>query len=137
MLSRTSRQYFLANVPELSKTDLPVTDKHNGEVVARVAVAGADVIDRAIGAAAAAAGPMARLPAYERQAVLAHCVDRPSARAADVLEVGGVVIDDVPSFRVDHMPYGGVKPSGLGREGIRNAMDEMSELRLLVIRETR
>lgn len=55
-------------------------------------------------------------------------------RAWDRLEVGGVVIGDVPSWRVDHMPYGGVKESGLGREGIRFAMEDMSELRLLVIR---
>jgi len=51
------------------------------------------------------------------------------------LEVGGVVVNDVPGFRVDHMPYGGVKSSGLGREGIRYAMDEMTELRLLVLAE--
>ncbi len=50
------------------------------------------------------------------------------------LEVGGVVIGDVPSWRVDHMPYGGVKDSGLGREGIRYAIDEMTEIRLMVIR---
>ena len=55
-------------------------------------------------------------------------------RAWDVLEVGGVVIGDVPSWRVDHMPYGGVKESGLGREGIRFAMEDMTEIRLLVIR---
>jgi acyl-CoA reductase-like NAD-dependent aldehyde dehydrogenase len=55
-------------------------------------------------------------------------------RAWDVLEVGGVVIGDVPSWRVDHMPYGGVKESGLGREGIRWAIEDMTELRLLVIR---
>jgi acyl-CoA reductase-like NAD-dependent aldehyde dehydrogenase len=55
-------------------------------------------------------------------------------RAWEVLEVGGVVIGDVPSWRVDHMPYGGVKESGLGREGIRFAMEDMSEIRLLVIR---
>jgi acyl-CoA reductase-like NAD-dependent aldehyde dehydrogenase len=55
-------------------------------------------------------------------------------RAWDVLEVGGVVIGDVPSFRVDHMPYGGVKDSGLGREGIRWAIEDMTEIRLLVIR---
>jgi acyl-CoA reductase-like NAD-dependent aldehyde dehydrogenase len=56
-------------------------------------------------------------------------------RAWDRLEVGGVVIGDVPSWRVDHMPYGGVKDSGLGREGIRFAMEDMSEIRLLVIRQ--
>ena len=55
-------------------------------------------------------------------------------RAWDLLEVGGVVIGDVPSWRVDHMPYGGVKNSGLGREGIRFAMEEMTEIRMLVIR---
>jgi len=56
-------------------------------------------------------------------------------RAWDRLEVGGVVIGDVPSWRVDHMPYGGVKDSGLGREGIRFAMEDMTEIRLLVIRD--
>ena len=54
--------------------------------------------------------------------------------AWDHLEVGGVVIGDVPSWRVDNMPYGGVKESGLGREGIRFAMEDMSEIRNLVIR---
>jgi acyl-CoA reductase-like NAD-dependent aldehyde dehydrogenase len=54
--------------------------------------------------------------------------------AWDKLEVGGVVINDVPSYRVDNMPYGGVKDSGLGREGIRFAMEDMSEIRNLVIR---
>ncbi|MCB9701856.1 MAG: aldehyde dehydrogenase family protein [Myxococcales bacterium] len=56
-------------------------------------------------------------------------------RAWDTLEVGGVIINDVPSWRVDHMPYGGVKASGTGREGIRFSIEAMSELRLLVIRE--
>ncbi len=54
--------------------------------------------------------------------------------AWDTLEVGGVVVNDVPSYRVDNMPYGGVKDSGLGREGIRFAMEDMSEIRNLVIR---
>ena len=49
------------------------------------------------------------------------------------LDVGGVVIGDIPSFRVDSMPYGGVKDSGLGREGIRYAMEDMSEIRLMVL----
>ncbi|TWT51248.1 Succinate-semialdehyde dehydrogenase [NADP(+)] GabD [Rubripirellula amarantea] len=57
-----------------------------------------------------------------------------SLDAWDRLEVGGVVINDVPSYRVDNMPYGGVKDSGLGREGIRFAMEEMTEIRNLVIR---
>ncbi len=55
-------------------------------------------------------------------------------KAWDVLEVGGVVIGDVPSWRVDNMPYGGVKDSGLGREGIRYAIEDMTETRLMVIR---
>lgn len=56
-------------------------------------------------------------------------------RAWDGLEVGGVIVGDVPSFRVDNMPYGGVKLSGLGREGIRSAIRDMTEERLLVIRD--
>jgi acyl-CoA reductase-like NAD-dependent aldehyde dehydrogenase len=55
-------------------------------------------------------------------------------RAWDELDVGGVVIGDVPSWRVDHMPYGGVKDSGLGREGVRFAMEDMTEIRLMVLR---
>ena len=52
-------------------------------------------------------------------------------QAAKQLEVGGVIINDVPTFRVDHMPYGGVKKSGLGREGPRYAIEEMSEAKLI------
>ena len=55
-------------------------------------------------------------------------------RAWDHLEVGGVIVGDVPSWRVDNMPYGGVKDSGLGREGIRFAMEDMTEMRHLIIR---
>lgn len=53
-------------------------------------------------------------------------------RGFDTLEVGGVIHNDVPSFRVDSMPYGGVKESGLGREGIKYAMADMLEERVLV-----
>jgi len=56
-------------------------------------------------------------------------------RAWDRLVVGGVLINDVPSWRVDHMPYGGVKESGLGREGLRYAIEDMTEIRLLIIRD--
>ena len=56
--------------------------------------------------------------------------------AWDELEVGGVIIGDVPSWRVDNMPYGGVKDSGIGREGVRFAMEDMTELRMLVTRLT-
>ncbi|TNJ67928.1 aldehyde dehydrogenase family protein [Paenibacillus hemerocallicola] len=55
-------------------------------------------------------------------------------RAAEQLEVGGVMINDFPTFRVDHMPYGGVKESGFGREGIKYAIEEMTELKLISIK---
>ena len=54
-------------------------------------------------------------------------------RAFDTLEVGGVVINDVPTYRVDHMPYGGIKESGIGREGLRWAIEDMTELKLMVV----
>ena len=60
---------------------------------------------------------------------LAHAM-----RAWDGIVAGGVIVNDVPSFRVDNMPYGGVKMSGLGREGVRYAVEDMTEERLLVIR---
>ena len=50
------------------------------------------------------------------------------------LQVGGVMINEYPTFRVDQMPYGGVKGSGTGREGPRFALEEMTELKLCVIR---
>lgn len=55
-------------------------------------------------------------------------------KAWDELDVGGVIIGDIPSWRVDNMPYGGVKDSGLGREGVRFAMEDMTEIRNFVIR---
>ncbi len=54
-------------------------------------------------------------------------------RAFADLEVGGVIVNDVPTYRIDHMPYGGVKDSGLGREGLRYAMDDMTEIRIMVL----
>jgi acyl-CoA reductase-like NAD-dependent aldehyde dehydrogenase len=53
--------------------------------------------------------------------------------AYNELDVGGVVINDVPSFRVDNMPYGGVKNSGIGREGVRYALEAMTEMKLMVM----
>jgi len=61
---------------------------------------------------------------------LAHAM-----RAWERLETGGVIVNDVPSFRVDNMPYGGGKLSGLGREGIRYAIEDMTERRLMVMRD--
>ncbi|MEO7326253.1 MAG: aldehyde dehydrogenase family protein [Dokdonella sp.] len=60
-----------------------------------------------------------------------------ATRAWDELDVGGVIVNDVPSFRVDNMPYGGVKFSGIGREGIRYAIEDMTERRLMVLRDFR
>ncbi len=54
-------------------------------------------------------------------------------QAFEELEVGGVIINDIPTYRIDHMPYGGVKDSGLGREGLRWAMEDMTELRIMVL----
>jgi len=53
--------------------------------------------------------------------------------AYEELEVGGLISGDVPTFRIDHMPYGGIKDSGLGREGLRYAIEEMTEPKLLVM----
>ena len=50
------------------------------------------------------------------------------------LDYGGVIVNDVPAFRVDNFPYGGVKDSGFGREGVRFAVEEMTEPRVLVLR---
>ena len=55
-------------------------------------------------------------------------------RAWNELEQGGVIVNDIPSFRVDNMPYGGIKLSGSGREGVRYAIEDMTELRLMVMR---
>lgn len=53
--------------------------------------------------------------------------------AFEQIDVGGLVINDISGFRVDHMPYGGIKQSGLGREGVRYAIEEMTELKLLML----
>lgn len=54
-------------------------------------------------------------------------------RAFSELEVGGVIVNDIPTYRIDHMPYGGVKDSGLGREGLRWAIEDMTEIRIMVL----
>ncbi len=56
-------------------------------------------------------------------------------RAFDDIEVGGLMVNDVSTFRIDHMPYGGVKQSGFGREGLRYAIEEMSEMKLLTFND--
>ena len=49
------------------------------------------------------------------------------------LDVGGVIVNDIPTYRIDHMPYGGVKDSGLGREGLRWAIEDMTEIKIMVL----
>ncbi|MCR4286588.1 MAG: aldehyde dehydrogenase family protein, partial [Deltaproteobacteria bacterium] len=55
--------------------------------------------------------------------------------AYETLDVGGVIVNDIPTYRVDNMPYGGVKMSGFGREGVRYAIEEMTEVKLLAIKQ--
>ncbi|MBX3029601.1 MAG: aldehyde dehydrogenase family protein [Chloroflexi bacterium] len=57
-------------------------------------------------------------------------------KAFEELQVGGVIVNDVPTYRIDHMPYGGVKDSGLGREGLRWAIEDMTEVRILVLAQS-
>ena len=56
-------------------------------------------------------------------------------RAFDRIDVGGLMVNDVSTFRIDHMPYGGVRSSGLGREGLRYAIEEMTELKLIAFND--
>jgi acyl-CoA reductase-like NAD-dependent aldehyde dehydrogenase len=70
---------------------------------------------------------------YGLQAGIFTHDDRIIAAAVDRIEAGGIMINDVPTFRVDHMPYGGVKLSGFGREGIRYAIEEMTEMKLVAV----
>jgi glyceraldehyde-3-phosphate dehydrogenase (NADP+) len=70
---------------------------------------------------------------YGLQAGVFTCNMERAYKAARTLEFGGVMINDTPAFRVDNMPYGGVKLSGAGREGVRYAMEEMTETRIVVI----
>ncbi|HWL46388.1 MAG TPA: aldehyde dehydrogenase family protein, partial [Sphingomonadaceae bacterium] len=77
---------YLANEARQPNTDLEVTDKFTGKVATRVALADAATIDAGIAAAVAATGPMARMAAYERQAVLQHCVTRFTERADELAD---------------------------------------------------
>ena len=70
---------------------------------------------------------------YGLQAGIFSHDDRVIASAVDRIEAGGIIVNDVPTFRVDHMPYGGVKLSGFGREGIRYAIEEMTEMKLIAV----
>lgn len=81
---KESYPFYVANEPVRPNVDLPVTDKYTGEVATRVALADAEMIDRAIAAAVVAADPMRRMPPYERQAVLNHCVARFTERSEEL-----------------------------------------------------
>ena len=70
---------------------------------------------------------------YGLQAGLFTHDSRAIGRAFETLEVGGVIVNDVPTYRADPMPYGGTKDSGIGREGVRYAMQELTEPRVLVM----
>ena len=142
--------YFsTARVNGLEVGEHVVVDTARGQEVGRVVSLLEDAPKDAAICAQEAFGPVAVLsPFRDFDAALAEVNDSvfglqagvftrdlyKAHRAWDVLEVGGVVIGDVPSWRVDHMPYGGVKDSGLGREGIRFAIEDMTEIRLLVVR---
>ena len=91
-----------------------------------VGVAEVDSFDAAIAAAN-------RTPYGLQAAVFTRDLEK-ALRAAERIEAGGIMINDIPTFRVDQMPYGGMKESGMGREGPRYACEEMTELKTIVIR---
>lgn len=72
--------------------------------------------------------------AFGLQAGIFTCDLKLALRAFEALEVGGVMVNQAPTYRVEHMPYGGIKDSGFGREGLRYAMEDMTELKSLVIK---
>jgi len=124
-----SYPYYLANQRCKPNTDLEVIDKYSGGLATRVALADEAAIDEAIARAIDAVRPMQDLPA----GIFTKDIHKIN-NAWDTLEVGGIVVGDVPSWRPDQMPYGGIKDSGLGREGIQFAMEDMTEIRLMVMR---
>ena len=75
--------------------------------------------------------------AYGLQAGLFTHDVRTIRRVFEALEVGAVIVNEAPTFRMDNTPYGGVKASGLGREGVRYAIEEMTEPRVLVVNTRR
>ena len=85
-MSGKTRPYYLANCPRSPNSDLEVTDKYTGEVIARVAVADDQALDRAVKAASDAAGRMRDLKPYERQRILLRCVERFTRRAEELAQ---------------------------------------------------
>ena len=86
---------------------IPVTNPFSGEVIGQVPRSDLEDVDIALASA---------------------------LQAARRIQVGGVMINEVPTFRVDHMPYGGMKMSGFGREGLKYAVEEMTEIKLICFR---
>ncbi|MEL6110301.1 MAG: aldehyde dehydrogenase family protein, partial [Planctomycetota bacterium] len=86
MNSKQQWPFYLANQPQSPNHDLEVTDKYSGDVAYRVALADGETIDRAIEAAESASEPMSKLPPYERQAILNHCVNRFSERSEELAQ---------------------------------------------------
>jgi acyl-CoA reductase-like NAD-dependent aldehyde dehydrogenase len=130
---------------------LEVKNKYDGSTVGTLPTVSRDDLDRAIDAAERAKELMADMPAYERAEILSKLqqanntkfglqvgvftkdIDR-VFKAVKRLNFGGVIVNDTPSFRADHMPYGGNRQSGLGCEGVRFAMEEMTNIQLVALR---
>jgi len=108
-------------------TDVPAEAKVSAEEVFGpvVLLARVDSVDEAF--------DLVNASRYGLQAGLFTTDVRLAFRAAQRLQVGGVIVGDVPSYRADQMPYGGVKESGVGREGLRSAMEDLTEPRVLVL----
>ncbi|WP_439659959.1 aldehyde dehydrogenase family protein [Lentzea sp. HUAS TT2] len=116
---RTYAPTVLTDVPEDSKVNV---EEVFGPVVTLTRV---DSVEEAF--------DLVNASRYGLQAGLFTTDVRLAFRAAQRLQVGGVIVGDVPSYRADQMPYGGVKESGIGREGLRAAMDDLTEQRVLVL----
>jgi acyl-CoA reductase-like NAD-dependent aldehyde dehydrogenase len=133
---------------------IEIRSPYDQSVVAIVHRAGPAEIERAIAASTAAFQVTRKLPAWKRSDALEKVSAGIAAvddsdfglqaglftnnwnviqDAFDGIGVGGLMVNDVSSYRIDHMPYGGVKQSGSGREGLRYAIEEMSELKLLTL----
>ena len=158
----TEFPFYLAGKPTRSDEQLDVTNPYDDSVIGRTWLAGNDefggplyeptvladvprdarvraqeafaplVVVEPVASVDEAIGEVNR-STYGLQAGIFTADLERGLRAFDEIEVGGVMINDVPTYRIDNMPYGGVKDSGLGREGPKYTIEEMTEPRLLVI----
>ncbi len=124
--SRQGRATYLPTVLAEIRPGMKVSEEEIFGPV--VGVASVDTFEEAIAAAN-------RTPYGLQAAVFTRDLEK-ALRAAERVEAGGVMINDIPTFRVDQMPYGGMKESGLGREGPKYACAEMTEQKTIVIRRT-